>query len=532
MEILITNLKVNLDFDETKIFDYTLNKYHISSYDVEKIKIIKRSIDSRDKQIFIVFSIYVKLSKPNKYKHLLKDNNIKEHELKEELFIPKVSSKYKPIVVGFGPSGMFCALLLARAGLNPVIIEQGKKVEDRVKDIEELNNNHKLNKHSNILFGEGGAGTFSDGKLTTGIKSEYIRFMLKELVDFGANENIYYDSKPHIGTDVLQRVVKNIREEIIKLGGSFYFSTQMIDFELNDSIYNVKLLDLNKNETFELMTNNLVLALGHSLRQNYQLLNNKLISMKPKNFSMGVRVEHKKEYIDKIQFKENYKHSKLRYSEYKLSAKIDEKRTIYTFCMCPGGEVVFSTNEENQVNINGMSYQKRDLDNSNSALLINVDIDDYYKDSILDGFDFIQKYERIAYNSVNEIKVPVQLLIDFINDKPSTKLNGVIPSCKVGYKFVELKNILPDFVSDNLRKGLKLLDNKMKGFISEDAVLTGIETRSSSPITIIRNEHLNSTLEGLYAIGEGSGYAGGITSSCVDGIKIALKIIGDLNNEK
>jgi uncharacterized FAD-dependent dehydrogenase len=247
---------------------------------------------------------------------------------------------------------------------------------------------------------------------------------------------------------------------------------------------------------------------------------------------MGVRIEHLKEDIDKIQFKSNYKHPKLKFSEYKLSYKIDDKRTIYTFCMCPGGEIVFSSNEANQINVNGMSYNNRDLNNSNSALLINVDIDDYYKESIFDGLDFIEKYEKKAFDCVKELSIPVQRLGDFLEDKPTTKLNTVKPSCLIGYKFVELKHCLPDFVYDSLKKGIPLLDRKMKGFVNPDAVLSGIEARSSSPITILRNENLCSTYQNLYSIGEGSGHAGGITSACVDGIKIALKIIGDLKNEK
>ena len=404
-------------------------------------------------------------------------------------------------------------------GIKPIIIEQGKTVDERKKDIDNFMNSGVLNTSSNVQFGEGGAGTFSDGKLTTGIHNKDCRVVLKEFFKFGAPEEIMYLNKPHIGTDNLINVIRNMRNEIIKLGGTFLFNTKLEDINIKDN----KIDSVVCNSKI-IKTDTLILAIGHSAKDTFQMLKSKKLDMERKNFSVGVRIEHTQEMINKSQYSDSCKLN-LPPAEYKLACHL-ENRDAYTFCMCPGGVVIASSSEENTIVTNGMSYYKRDCKNANSALLVNVKPTDFEGNDPLSGMYFQRDLENKAFLlGGSNYFAPVQLVKDFLNDVESTKLGSVIPTYKPGYKLSNLGTIMPDFVKDTLKEAIPYFGRKIEGFDRPDAILTGIETRSSSPVKIIRNLQGESNISGIYPCGEGSGYSGGIMSSAVDGIRIAKNIL-------
>ncbi|MFI3329521.1 MAG: hypothetical protein R3Y05_03410 [bacterium] len=520
MQVCIREIKSSKKLNEQETKSYILTKYFLDK--VEDFKLIKRSIDSRNKpKIFYIYSVVFKVDKLNKA--LLNEKNLTQHyEYTDEYKLPFVKRPSKTVVVGFGPSGMFAALLLARSGFKPIIVERGKEVDGRTKDIEEFFKTDKLNTNSNVVFGEGGAGTFSDGKLTTNLKDSKIRFILKEFIAHGAKRDIYYDGNPHIGTDYLVHVVKRIREEIIELGGTFMFSHTLTNFDYNKQ-YDLTLLNTINNKEVKLTCDKLILGVGHSSNETYELLYKKNVYLEPKPFSMGVRIEHPQSLINKVQFaNEKIKEAAV----YKLNVKACN-RDIYTFCMCPGGMVVSSNNEENTIVTNGMSYNKRDLENANSGLLVNVKVEDFFVNSPLDGLEYRRKYEKLCYDYSNSYKAPINLVKEFLNDEVATKLRSVKPSYPNGYVFANMKELLPDFVYEALKEGIKLMDKRLRGFNFNDAVITAVETRSSSVIRIKRDENYQANIPHLYPIGEGAGYSGGITSSCLDGINVATYIINE-----
>ena len=440
-------------------------------------------------------------------------------EVKNVIIDVKRNSEYKPIIVGSGPAGLFCALTLIDNGIKPIIIEQGSKVEDRINIVEDHKLNRKLNPLCNVQFGEGGAGTFSDGKLTTGISSPLIRNVLEYFYKFGAPEEILYLNKPHIGTDNLVKIVKNIRTYIEEHGGEYYFDTKFTDFSVLDNVITVKCGDK------EFKTDSLVLAIGHSARDTFKMLRTKDIEMNRKNFSVGVRIEHKQDMIDKSQYG-TFTKLNLPPAEYKLVYHGEDGRSCYTFCMCPGGEVVASSSEEGSIVTNGMSVFKRDGENANSALLVNVLTTDFPGDDPLAGIEFQEKLEKDAFVlGGSNYNAPVQRVEDFLNNVESTYIGSVKPSYKPGYTLSNLNKILPKCIADTLKCGILDYDRRLKGFANPDAILTGVETRSSSPVTIVRSDTLECAIPGIYPCGEGAGYAGGITSAAVDGIKVAIKIL-------
>ena len=513
--IRIDNYKVFKDLSKDELFEEVIKKCKIDKNDLIDIKIVKKSIDARDKRnVYYNYAFDVKVSNESKYPALKKVNEV------EELVIDvKRNSEYKPIIVGSGPAGLFCALTLIDNGIKPIIIEQGSKVEDRINIINDHKENRVLNPLCNVQFGEGGAGTFSDGKLTTGISSPLIRNVLEYFYKFGAPEEILYLSKPHIGTDNLVNIVRNIREYIISKGGEYYFDTKFTDFSYEDDVITVKCGDL------EFKTDSLVLAIGHSARDTFKMLRAKDIEMNRKNFSVGVRIEHKQEMVDKSQYG-TFTKLNLPPAEYKLVYHGEDGRSCYTFCMCPGGEVVASASEEGSIVTNGMSVFKRDGENANSALLVNVLTTDFPGDDPLAGIDFQEKLEHDAFVlGGSNYNAPVQRVEDFINNVKSTYIGSVKPSYKPGYTLSNLNEILPKCIADTLKCGILDYDRRLKGFANPDAILTGVETRSSSPVTIVRNDTLECGISGVYPCGEGAGYAGGITSAAVDGIKVAIKIL-------
>ena len=522
----VSNIKLKIDDNKSKIKSSLLKKLKIKETDLIKYFIYKESVDARKKgKIDFVYTVDVVVKNEDKLiKKKLKD--VVEIKQREYVGVESGTQKlqHRPVVIGSGPAGLFASLVLAQRGYMPIMLERGLDVDNRTKDIDNFWVDRKFKNNSNVQFGEGGAGTFSDGKLTTRIKDIRCRKVLTEFVNFGAPDEILYSNKPHVGTDILKSVVKNIREEIKRLGGTVKFDSKVTQINMEGS--KIKSVIVNDEETIE--TNIVVLAIGHSARDTYEMLHENGIKINQKPFAIGARIEHPQILINESQYKEFYNHPRLGAADYKLIEHTSNGRTAYTFCMCPGGTVIASASEEGEVVTNGMSEHARDKENANSAFLVNVKPSDFGSDHPLAGVEFQRKYERLAFElGGGNYNAPVQLVGDFLQDKVTTELGKVKPSYKPGYKFADLRECLPDFVCETMKEALPKLDNKLKGFAMHDAVLTGVETRSSAPIRIVRDEETleSVSLEKLYPCGEGAGYAGGIVTAAVDGIKCAEKII-------
>ena len=512
--IKITNIKIRADLSDDELFEKIYKKYKINKNDVTEKRIIKKSIDARNKaDIFYNYSVELECKNENKIKNV----QIVKKEEPFKIIVNRKSSK-RPVIIGAGPAGLFSALTLAQNGIKPIIIEQGKTVDERKKDVEEFQKTGKLNTLSNVQFGEGGAGTFSDGKLTSGIHNPLCKIVLKEFYNFGAPEQILYINKPHIGTDNLINIIRNMRNEIIKLGGEFLFNEKVTDFEFENS----KVTAVICGKRIE--TDTVILAIGHSARSTFEKLYEKGVKMEKKNFSIGVRIEHKQSMINKSQYGEITK-LKLPPAEYKM-AYHGENRSCYTFCMCPGGTVIASSSEPETIVTNGMSVYARNGENANSAVLVNVTPNDFKGESPLEGMYFQKDLEQKAFKlGGSNYNAPIQRFEDFENDVKSTLIGEIKPTYKPGVTLSNLNEILPDFISKTLIEGIKYFDKSIKGFAHPDAILTGVETRSSSPVQITRNENKQSNIKGLYPCGEGAGYAGGIMSAAVDGIKCAIAVL-------
>ena len=512
--IKITNIKIKADLSDDELFEKIYKKYKINKNDVTERRIIKKSIDARNKaDIFYNYSLELECKNENKIKNV----QIVKKEEPFKIIVNRKSSK-RPVIIGAGPAGLFSALTLAQNGIKPIIIEQGKTVDERKKDVEEFQKTGKLNTLSNVQFGEGGAGTFSDGKLTSGIHNPLCKIVLKEFYNFGAPEQILYINKPHIGTDNLINIIRNMRNEIIKLGGEFLFNEKVTDFEFENS----KVTAVICGKRIE--TDTVILAIGHSARSTFEKLYEKGVKMEKKNFSIGVRIEHKQSMINKSQYGEITK-LKLPPAEYKM-AYHGENRSCYTFCMCPGGTVIASSSEPETIVTNGMSVYARNGENANSAVLVNVTPNDFKGESPLGGMYFQKDLEQKAFKlGGSNYNAPIQRFEDFENDVKSTHIGEIKPTYKPGVTLSNLNEILPDFISKTLVEGIKYFDKSIKGFAHPDAILTGVETRSSSPVQITRNENKQSNIKGLYPCGEGAGYAGGIMSAAVDGIKCAIAVL-------
>ncbi len=512
--IKITNIKIRADLSDDELFEKIYKKYKINKNDVTERRIIKKSIDARNKaDIFYNYSVELECKNENKIKNV----QIVKKEEPFKIIVNRKSSK-RPVIIGAGPAGLFSALTLAQNGIKPIIIEQGKTVDERKKDVEEFQKTGKLNTLSNVQFGEGGAGTFSDGKLTSGIHNPLCKIVLKEFYNFGAPEQILYINKPHIGTDNLINIIRNMRNEIIKLGGEFLFNEKVTDFEFENS----KVTAVICGKRIE--TDTVILAIGHSARSTFEKLYEKGVKMEKKNFSIGVRIEHKQSMINKSQYGEITK-LKLPPAEYKM-AYHGENRSCYTFCMCPGGTVIASSSEPETIVTNGMSVYARNGENANSAVLVNVTPNDFKGESPLEGMYFQKDLEQKAFKlGESNYNAPIQRFEDFENNVKSTHIGEIKPTYKPGVTLSNLNEILPDFISKTLIEGIKYFDKSIKGFAHPDAILTGVETRSSSPVQITRNENKQSNIKGLYPCGEGAGYAGGIMSAAVDGIKCAIAVL-------
>ncbi len=523
----VSQIKMPLDYSVDGLKAAAAGRLGISEENILGIRIVRKSVDARNKKnVFFTFGVDVEVK-----------NGIicaEEPHTEEKYSFPTlkaVNCRVHPVIVGAGPAGLFAAYTLAMAGTEPVIIERGSKIEKRVSDTENFFQNAVLDEESNIQFGEGGAGTFSDGKLTTGIKDIRIKKVLELFYEMGAPEEILYEAKPHIGTDILRKVIVNIRKTIIKMGGKFYFDTKLADINIEKNVLaSVTVEDMEGKRT-EIPAPVLILAVGHSARDTYKMLFEKNIKMIQKPFSVGVRIEHKRDFIDRAQYGDFSGHPALGAADYKFAVHLKNGRGVYTFCMCPGGYVVPSASEKEAVCVNGMSEYKRDGENSNSAVLVSVSPEDFKTDSPMEGIEFQRHIEKNAFNfGGGGYKAPVQLADDFIKNIKSTGLANVEPSYSIGYTLTNLSCIFPGFISDSLREGLFLMNKNINGFTRNGAVITAAETRSSSPLRIVRNENFESSISGIFPCGEGAGYAGGIMSSAVDGIKTAEKVMESIIN--
>ncbi len=504
-------------------------KLGISKSNIAHITVLGRSLDARrGRPPCLLWTLAIGLNGISETK-LCKNGKAEIYVPRPKYISPAVCIKkyaHRPIIVGSGPAGMFCALVLARAGCAPIVIERGGNVDARVNAVDKFFNTKQLDENSNIQFGEGGAGTFSDGKLATliGDPQSRIGFVLHEFAVHGADGDIVYSNKPHIGTDVLRTVVKSMRDEICALGGEYMFDTKLVGIKKDsDKICGVTVEKDGKTVEFDVDT--VFLALGHSARDTFKMLYSMGVPMQKKPFSMGVRIEHLRQDIDKAMYHSYYGTKGLPAADYKLSYHTGEGRGVYTFCMCPGGVVVPAASENGMFVTNGMSYRARDEINSNSALLVGLLPQDV-GDGLFDGVLLQQKLEKNAFLlGGGDMTAPAQTVGDFMHGRCSFGFGEVKPSCPTGAKPTDLAKIMPPFMTDSLREALPYFGARIKGFDGEEAVLTGIESRSTCPIRIIRGDDMQSAVRGIYPIGEGAGYAGGITSAAVDGIKAAEKYL-------
>lgn len=510
--ILIKNIR--LEKDNMKALKKKISK-ELRIDDNFKFEIYRKSIDAR-RGIVYNYQVLVDVEIPEK--KLAKIKNASYFEEKNYEILPPYEDK-TITVVGFGPAGIFCSYILAKYGYKPVIVERGKDVKNRQLDIAEFFRSGKLNEESNIQFGEGGAGTFSDGKLTARSKDFRQREVLKILVENGAPKDIMYEQKPHIGTDILMNVMKNMRQYIISKGGEIHFETKMEDLEIENGL--VKEIKTN-NGNFS--SDVYILALGHSARDTFYMLKDK-IEMENKPFAVGFRIEHPQKMINKSQYK--IEEESLPQASYMLTYQAEKyNKGVYTFCMCPGGYVVNASSEEKRLCVNGMSYHARDGRNANSAIICTID-ENIYGKNLLDGIKFQREIEEKAFKLGGEnFFAPVQKIKDFLENKETKELGSVVPTVRPGYTLSKLNNIYPEEITKSIQDAIINMDKKLHGFALEEGILTGVEARSSSPVRLLRKENLQSTkINNLYPIGEGAGYSGGIVSSAIDGIKAAEKII-------
>lgn len=529
--IRITELRLPIEHAPEELEAAILKRLGISSKDLVDFIVFKRSYDAR-KNIALAFIYTIDVSVKNEEAILTKfghDQHVRPSPDTSYHFVAQANSQSdnslseRPVVIGFGPCGIFAALVLAQMGFKPIVLERGKQVRERTQDTWGLWRKNVLNPESNVQFGEGGAGTFSDGKLYSQIKDPkfYGRKVIQEFIKAGAPEEIAYVAKPHIGTFRLVGVVEKMRQEIISLGGEVRFQQKVTGFEIKDG----EMVGIHLESGEKLAARHVIIALGHSARDTFKALHEAGVYIEPKPFSVGFRIEHPQSLIDRARLGPHAGNPLIGAADYKLVHHAKNGRAVYSFCMCPGGTVVAATSEENRVVTNGMSQYSRNERNANAGIVVNVDPEDYggSAENPLAGIDFQRALESKAFElGGRNYEAPGQLVGDFIAGQTSTEFGKVIPSYKPGVHLTDLAQALPDFVIEAMREALPAFEKKIKGFAMHDAVLTGVETRTSSPLRITRgNNYQSLNVKGLYPAGEGAGYAGGILSAGVDGIKVA-----------
>ena len=521
--IRVRQIKISIDDDSIESIKAKCSKkLRINESDIKKLSIHDQSIDARHKpNIYFVYTVDVELDNEENILNKVKDNDVLKTPNEEYIFdiTGQDSLKNRPVIVGAGPAGLFCAYILAEHGYKPIVIERGKKVEERAKDVEEFWRTGVLNTESNVQFGEGGAGTFSDGKLTTQIKDKFNRKkkLLDTFINCGADPKIGYINKPHIGTDKLREIIANMRECIIKMGGEFKYNTCLTNIKQVDG--KITSIEVNYREWID--TDILVLALGHSARDTFKMLLDNNLNMTPKPFAVGVRIQHPQTMINLNQYG-LASHVKLDAASYKLTYQAKNRRGVYSFCMCPGGFVVNASSEEGMLAVNGMSNNDRNSENANSAIIVTVGPDDFGS-SPMDGIKFQRELEHKAYE-LGKGNIPIQLYKDYKNNIITTGFGKTKPVMKGSFTFANLNELFPGYINESLKEGIDHFNGIIKGFSDGDSILAGVESRTSSPIRMERDETFNSNIKGIYPCGEGAGYAGGITSAGIDGIKVAEMI--------
>ncbi len=528
--IQISQLKIQIPHTEDKLKEKVLKILRIRENDLISFRILKKSLDARKKpQLFYVYTVEVDVKNENKLRKSVKNNTIQFVSEKNTYTCNPTGTKEltnRPVIIGTGPAGLFCGYQLAKMGYRPLLLERGADVDERIRDVERFWSGENLSLNSNVQFGEGGAGTFSDGKLNTLVNDKFGRNqeVLRIFSVFGAPDKIQYESKPHIGTDILAEVVKNIRNEIRTLGGEVRFHSQAIDFKLETTANTkeVKAVLVRDHKSMEeewIPANIVILAIGHSARDTFENLMEHQFPMEAKSFAVGVRMEHPQKMINESQYGKT-ELKELPAAPYKLAANLENGRGVYTFCMCPGGYVVNASSEDGLLAVNGMSYSKRDGQNANTAVIVTVTPEDYGTEGILSGMHFQRMLEERAYQE-GRGNIPVQQFGDFCKNQPSEGPGNIFPQMKGNFTWANVRNIFPDYIAESLEQGIYAFDKKIKGYAREDAILSGVESRTSSPVKILRDETLQSSIRGVYPCGEGAGYAGGITSAAMDGLKVA-----------
>lgn len=527
--IKLTNIKLSASADKTALLSAAAELLKIPAESIRSLEILKRSVDARRKaNVCYIYSVALTTDDEDALLKLHDDSRISLYSPEQYSFpFSKLNTDCAPVIIGMGPAGLFSALCLAEAGIKCIILERGRPVEKRTTDVETFWRTGKLNTTSNVQFGEGGAGTFSDGKLTTGLNNSRTNYILRELVRFGAPEDILYLAKPHIGTDKLRNVVKNIREHLIDLGCDIRFEHRVDDLIIENGMVSGVAVT-TKDGSYQLRSNHVILAPGNSARDTFRMLAERGVRLSQKNFAVGVRIEHLQQSIDLAQYGEAATLGTLPASDYKLAVHLSENRSVYTFCVCPGGQVVASASEEGGVVTNGMSEYARDAKNCNGGLLVGIipsDVDS----SPLTGMEFQIELEKAAFlHGGGNYFAPAQLVGDFLAKKPSKGHKRVTPTYMPGVKYCNLWDVLPEFICTAIAEALPQMERKIHGFADPEAVLTAVESRSSSPIRIDREDFCAVGISGLYPCGEGAGYAGGIMSAAVDGIQCAEALCGKL----
>lgn len=520
--IRISQIKLPIRHTKEDMLQAIAKALRVSPGKIQEYKIMKQSIDARKNEIKYIYTVGVTLNvedgkaEDSAVKHS-RNTNVSIADETRYAFHPSGQKKlsHRPVVVGTGPAGLYCAWLLAKHGYQPLVIERGQEVTKRVQAVEHFWSTKELNPDSNVQFGEGGAGTFSDGKLNTMVKdvSHRYRFVLDNFVAHGAPSDILYLNKPHIGTDKLRDVVVNIRNDIVRMGGEVRFGTKLTDIIIENGA--LKQIEVNHSE--RILCEVLVPALGHSARDTFAMLLKRGLILLPKAFAVGFRIEHRQTMISRSQY--GGEAESLPPADYKLTHQTPAGRGVYSFCMCPGGYVVNASSEAGHLVVNGMSNYAREGENANSAIVVTVKPEDFSSDHPLGGIEFQRNMERIAYETGRGL-VPVQLFGDLLQNQDSVTIGSVTPNIKGGYRLSNLRNCLPANITEDIIEGILAFDKRIKGFADREAVLSGVESRTSSPVRILRNDQLESNITGIYPCGEGAGYAGGITSAAIDGIKV------------